>query len=78
MKVMVVGKENISGTSRKTGKAFNNNIVHLTYKKNGVIGEACESVWLDPDTYPLDSIHVGKVHDIDRDSRGFVCGFGLA
>ena len=75
MKVNLIGKEYVSGTSKKTGKAFSANIVHVSYRKNGVEGTAVESLWLDPVSYPLDKLEVGKPYDIDRDSRGFVCGF---
>ncbi|NLW46313.1 MAG: hypothetical protein GXY86_03100 [Firmicutes bacterium] len=78
MKVVVIGKEHVSGKSRKTGNPFDSNIVHVSYKKNGVTGEACESIWLSPDSYPLSSIEVGKQYNLDRDSRGFVCGFDKA
>jgi len=75
MKVTVIGKEFVSGTSKKTQKDFASNVVYISHKKNGVDGLAVDSVWLDPKTYPLTDIAVGKVYDLDRDSRGFVCGF---
>lgn len=78
MKVTVVGKEHLSGKSRKTGKDFDSNIAHVTYKKNGVDGQTVESIWLDPASYSLSDIQVGKTYDVDRDGRGFICGFTLA
>ena len=78
MKVVVVGKEHLSGVSRKTGKEFNSNLVHVSYVKNGVNGSAVETVWLDPVSFSLDSIQVGKTYDLDRDSRGFIVGFKIA
>lgn len=75
MKVFVLGKEHISGTSRKTGKAFDSNIVHVSYTKNGVEGHTVESIWLDPKSFPLKDIVVGENYSVDRDQRGFVCGF---
>ena len=77
MKVVVIGKENVSGVSRKTGKPFDSNVVHIAYKKDRVDGQAVETVWLSPASYPLAGIQVGKVYNLDRDSRGFVCGFDL-
>ena len=38
MKVTVIGKERISGVSRKTGKPFDSCVAHVAYKKNGVDG----------------------------------------
>lgn len=78
MKVNVIGKEFVSGTSRKTQKDFAANVVHVSYKKNGVEGNAVDSIWLDPTSYPLAGIQVGKMYDLDRDGRGFVCGFEMA
>lgn len=78
MKVNVIGKEFVSGTSKKTGKPFSANVVHVSQKKNGVEGLAVDSIWLDPLSYPLPDIQVGKVYDVDRDGRGFICGFDLA
>lgn len=78
MKVNVVGKNSVSGTSKKTGKDFAGTVVHVVYKKNGVEGTAVETVWLDPKTYPLASIQVGKTYDLDRDGNGYVVGFEMA
>ena len=75
MKVMVIGKEYISGTSKKTGKPFEANLVHVSYKKNGVEGQAVEGIFLDPNTYPLSGIQVGKVYNVDRDNRGYLVSF---
>lgn len=75
MKVLVLGKEHVSGTSKKTCKAFDANVVHIAYKKSGVEGQMVESVWLDPSFIALAHIDVGKTYDLDRDGRGFVCGF---
>ena len=78
MKAVVLGKEYASGTSKKTGKPFAATVVHVSFKKNKVEGQAVDSVWLDPVSYPVESILVGKTYDIDRDARGFVVGFDLA
>jgi len=77
MKATVIGKEYVKGVAKKTGNPFEANVVHITYKKNKVEGQSCESVWLDPNNYPLSGIQVGKVYDIDRDSRGFIVDFTL-
>lgn len=75
MKVTVLGKEFVSGTSKKTGREYASTVVHVAFKKNRVEGQAVESVWLDSVSYPPAEIQVGKVYDIDRDNRGFVIGF---
>lgn len=78
MKVVVLGKEYASGTSRKTGKPFAATVVHVAYKKARVDGQTVESIWLDPTENPVDSILVGKAYNVDRDSRGFVLDFSIA
>jgi len=77
MKVRVVGKEFASGTSRKTGKAFASTIAHIVFPKTRCEGQAVESIWLNPEDYPVEKIVVGKDYNLDRDSRGFVIGFDL-
>lgn len=42
MVVHVVGKRHLSGTSRKSGKQFDNTVVYVTYKQSGVDGSAIE------------------------------------
>ena len=75
MKVMVVGKESASGTSKKTGKAFAATIAHISFKKAKCEGSAVESVWLDPVEHPMETVIVGKTYNLDRDNRGYVIGF---
>lgn len=78
MKVVVLGKEHVSGTSKKNGKSFEANVVHVAYKKIGVDGQSVDSIWLNPNDYPLTGIQVGKSYNVDRDSRGFLLSFDLA
>lgn len=78
MKVVVIGKEYVSGTSRKTGKPFEANVAHVAFKKMGVDGQSVDSIWLDPATYPLSGIAVGKTYEVDRDARGFLLSFEQA
>lgn len=77
MKVNVIGKEYVSGTSKKNGKPFEANVVHVSFKKMSVDGAAVDSIWLNPNEYPLSGIQVGKTYNVDRDSRGFLLSFDL-
>lgn len=77
MKVMVMGKEHVQGTSRKTQKPFDNTVVYVQHKKNGVDGVVCGNVWLNAGTYPIEGIQLGKTYNLDRDERGFVMAFEL-
>lgn len=36
MKVKIIGKTNLSGTSKKTGKDYNINMVYVTHKANAL------------------------------------------
>lgn len=78
MKVMVMGKEHLKGTSRKTGKPFDNTVVYIQHKKNNVEGVYCGDVWLDAATFPVESVQVGKSYFLDRDDRGYVIAFDPA
>ena len=78
MKVTLIGKSYASGKSKKTGKDFAATIAHVSYKKNGVEGAAVESVWLDPSTYPVDSLKIGAAYNLDRDGGGYVVAFDVA
>ena len=78
MKVCVIGKEHAEGISKKNGNPFSNTVVHVSYKKNRVEGQAVEAIWLDAKSFPLDAIQVGKTYDVDRDNRGYVIDFELA
>ena len=42
MKVVVLGKEYASGTSKKTGKPFAATIAHVSFKKNKDEGQAVD------------------------------------
>lgn len=75
MKVQVIGTTRLTGTSRKTGRPYDNTVVHVAYPRSGVAGMATEVLWLSPTEYPADSITVGGTYDLDRDQRGFVIGF---
>ena len=75
MKVKVIGVERMTGTNKKTGKPYDNTVVHFLCKNPYVRGEIGDRVFLNPDEYPPDSIALGTVYDLDRDGRGFCIGF---
>ena len=75
MQVKVVGKEYLCGTSKKTGKPFSSNVAYVSYKKNGVNGEYVESIWLNPDEYPVDGIQIGGMYNAEYDSSGWLMAF---
>lgn len=78
MKISVEGKAHLEGTSKKTGRAYNFNQVHYLGKQFGVEGLAAKTLMLDPVAYPIHSIQVGAVYDVEFDDRGSVVNFELA
>ena len=69
MRIKVVGKVHRSGTSSKTGKNYNFVELHAVLPKRGVIGEAAQTITMDPEIYPFDRIAPG-VYDADFDNSG--------
>lgn len=75
MKVTVIGKEMMSGTSKKTGQPYEATIAHVQYKKSKCEGFAVDNVWIDSSLCPAYDIEVGSNYDLDRDGRGFIISF---
>ena len=75
MKIKVIGKAHLQGTSKKSGKDYNFVQVHYNAPARGVIGEAAQTLMLDPAFYPVDAITVGATYDAQFDNRGYVVAF---
>lgn len=71
----VLGKYNVSGTSKKTGEVYNMNVVNVTYKSIRCEGLEVESVWLPADRFPLSSIQLDSDYYLERDGRGYLVSF---
>ena len=78
MKIKVIGKQNRQGTSKKTNKPYNFNVVHYVGKSAFVTGDAALTLNLDPANYPLDSIIIGADYIVDFDGNGYVVDFHKA
>lgn len=78
MKIMIEGKAHLEGTSKKTGKDYNFNQIHYLAPARGVEGMAAKALSLDPKAYPIETIVVGKVYNVEFDERGYVVAFELA
>ena len=61
MKIKVIGKAHLEGTSKKTGKPYNLNQLHYVGKAQGVEGDAAMTMPLDPTFCPYAAIIVGGV-----------------
>lgn len=77
MKVQLIGKQRMSGTSKKTGKPYDNVIAHIIGPGRDVVGKAAEKIWLNSDTHPMDSLQIGATYELDRDSNGYPVAFEL-
>lgn len=51
------------------------NLAFVTYKQEGVIGLAIESLWLDVQGFPADSLTVGSDYVLERNRRGYLAEF---
>ena len=75
MRINVVGKAHLKGISKKTGNPYDFNQVHYTGPARGVEGLSAQTLSLDPQTYPYDSITLGIDYDAEFDNRGYLVDF---
>lgn len=75
MKITVLGKSHMEGTSKKTGKPYNLNQVHYLGKSRNVEGQAALTLFLDAIEYPYDSIKIGRTYDAEFDQYGYIVEF---
>lgn len=69
MRIHVVGKVHRRGTSAKSGRAYDFVEVHFVAPKRGVVGEAAQTLTMDPQLYPFDNITPG-VYEVQFDNEG--------
>lgn len=77
MKVRLVGKERRTGVSKKTGKTYDFVVIHYIAPARGVIGEAAQTVIIDPGLFPFENIAPG-MFDLEFDNRGNVLALTAA
>lgn len=75
MKIKVIGKQHMEGTSKKTGQPYNFNAIHYNAPARGVDGLAAKTVNLDPALYPFADVVVGSEYNLDFDERGYCIFF---
>lgn len=75
MRIIVLGKAHLEGTSKKTGRDYNFNQVHFNGPARGVEGVAAQTISLDPTVVPYASIEVGAAYNVEFDQRGFCVAF---
>ena len=77
MRIKVIGKAHLEGTSKRTGKDYNFNQVHYNAPARGVDGIAAKTLSLDPAQVSYGSIIVGEDYTVEFDERGYPMCFDL-
>lgn len=77
MRIKVIGKAHLEGTSKKSGRDYNFNQVHYNGAARGVEGLAALTLSLDPGQVPYADIKVGEDYNVEFDNRGYPVSFEL-
>lgn len=77
MKVTVVGKREMKGKSRNTGRNYHFIEISYTYRHPAIEGFGVSTVNLDPSMAPFEAIKLQKEHTIDFDQSGRVLDFRM-
>lgn len=75
MKITVIGKALLKGTSKKTGNFYDLIQVHYTGKACGVEGLAALTPSLDPKEHPFADVVVRGNYSAEFDNRGYIVEF---
>lgn len=75
MKIKVIGKAHMEGTSKKTGNPYNFHQIHYNAPSRGVEGVAAKTLNLDPSMAAYAAIQVGGEYNVEFDERGYVTAF---
>ena len=75
MKIKVIGKAHLKGTSKKTGNPYDFIQVHYNGPARGVEGLAALPANLDPALYPFSVLVTGCESILEFDNRGYPVTF---
>lgn len=75
MKIVVIGKAHLQGTSKKTGNPYDFIQIHYNGPARGVEGLAALTLSLDPRQYPFADVVVGGHYNVEFDNRGYPVEF---
>lgn len=75
MKVKVIGKAHLKGTSKKTGSPYDFIQIHYNGLAYGVEGQAALTANLDPALYPFADVVIGGEYALEFDNRGYPVQF---
>ena len=71
MKIKVIGKAHLKGTSKKTGNSYD----FYNGPAFGVEGVAACTLSLDPQQFPYDRIAIGGEYSVEFGPRGYLVEF---
>lgn len=72
MKIEVIGKQHLNGTSRKTGKPYDFTVVHFNITQFGVEGLSACTLNIGNELIAYNDIHLGVEYIIEFDFHGRV------
>lgn len=75
MRIKVIGKQHLQGTSKRTNNPYNFIQIHHVSPARGVEGLAARTFSLDPNLMLFDDIKVDAEYDVDFDQSGYVVSF---
>lgn len=75
MKINVIGKAHLKGTSKRSGNPYDFIQVHYNGRARGVEGLAALTVNLDSRDCPFADVVVGAEYNVEFDNRGYVVEF---
>lgn len=75
MKVKIIGKQHLNGTSRKTGNPYDFSVVHFNCTQSGVEGLSATTVNLGREIIAYNDIRVGEDYDLEFGVHGIIVGF---
>lgn len=75
MKVKVIGKRHMQGTSKKSGAPYNFYEIHYTANLSGIEGEFAGSISIQPSQSPYCDAVVGSMYNLEFDRNGYLMDF---
>lgn len=75
MKIKVIGKQEMKGTSKKTNQPYHFMTIHYNAPARGVEGTAAKQINLDPALYPFANVVIGGDYEVDFDEKGYCVDF---
>lgn len=70
MEVVIIGKKEMKGKSKRTGNDYHFNVIYYTKQQPGVVGVVGVEKNFDPAIMGIESIYVGELYDLQFDDRG--------